>query len=70
MTRTTPPASLFALRIQIRCGHRALRSEGGDLEHAVFFFLFGSYSVIKPVRDAMGRCMASSAFKNCRHLHR
>jgi len=54
MTRTTPPASLLARVFKSAAVIEPFEVKAVILSMLYFFFLFGSYSVIKPVRDAMG----------------
>jgi AAA family ATP:ADP antiporter len=54
MTRTTSPASLLARVFKSVAVIEPFEVKAVILSMLYFFFLFGSYSVIKPVRDAMG----------------
>lgn len=55
MTPTTPPnTSLFARIFKSAAVIEPFEMKAVILSMLYFFFLFGSYSVVKPVRDAMG----------------
>src|SRR5882757_7130766 len=54
MTQPTPSSSLFARVFKSAAVIEPFELKAVILSMLYFFFLFGSYSVVKPVRDAMG----------------
>ena len=51
---STPPVSLTARLLKTMANVEPFEVKAVILSMLYFLFLFGSYSVIKPVRDAMG----------------